>query len=74
MSRLTDAKKKLSTYTDFYGGDIISKDEIHRAKSFDDLEKVVQRHLRYIEDMSIDAKTHLETFRSELYSIDDLSE
>jgi len=59
-------KKRMLKFTDFYGGDLISLENIEKSKTNRDLKECLNRHYRFLEDQNIDALTHLDRFIKEL--------
>jgi hypothetical protein len=55
-------KKKMKDFRDFYNGDIISLEDVDKAKTNKDLLLCCQRHFRYLEDQHTDALTHMDNF------------
>ena len=59
---LEECKKEMLRFRDFYGGDLIGYDRIFECKSKKQLKKILDEHFVYLEQQSIDAKTHLDNF------------
>ena len=57
---------KMLLFNDFYGGDLISLEDILNSKTNKDLKECLQKHYRYLEDQNIDALSHLDRFMKEL--------
>lgn len=57
---------KMIKFRDFYDGDLISLDDIPKARTNEDLRKCLQRHYRFLEDQQTDALAHLDRFIKEL--------
>lgn len=64
--RITEIKKKMMEWEDFYGGDIFYTAEIRNAKTKKALADIMETYSRYLEDQAIDAQTHFEGFVKEL--------
>lgn len=56
-------KKEMLEYRDFYGCDLIAGDEIPIAKSKADLEEIIEKHRRYLENMLSDAHQDLDELK-----------
>lgn len=59
-------KEKILNWTDFYGGDIIDREEVKTAKTKKELTDSLHHHKRFLENQNIDAISHLEEFEKEL--------
>ncbi len=64
--KLSEMKKRMNKFKDFYGGDLIAVDAICKATSKKRLAEVIAAHHKYLELQNIDALTHLENFEKEL--------
>ena len=60
---ITEKKKRMKSFRDFYGGDMISLEDINKAKTNKDLALCCQKHYRFLEDQQTDALAHMDTFR-----------
>ena len=63
---IKDKKIKMEKFLDFYGGDLISLENIDKAKTNQDLKECLSRHYRYLEDQHTDALQHLDNFIKKL--------
>lgn len=63
---LKEAKKELLKYKDFYGGDLVEIDEIGKAESMEELEEIVNRHIRFLEDQLSDAINDIEQLKQKI--------
>lgn len=59
-------KKEMKSYTDFYGGDLISYGEIDNATTKRELEALIEQHRTHMEMMLCDAMSHLNHFKQKL--------
>lgn len=59
---IKNKKVKMLRFYDFYGGDLISLDDVSKAKTNEDLKKCLQRHYRFLEDQHTDALSHMDRF------------
>jgi len=64
--RLSEIKREMAKWEDFYGQDIVDVDAIKSAKSKDALRVVLREHAGFLEDQSTDAQGHLEQFQRRL--------
>ena len=64
--RLSEIKREMAKWEDFYGQDIVDVDAIKSAKSKDALTVVLREHARFLEDQFTDAQGHLEQFQRRL--------
>jgi len=60
--KIREIKCRMLVWRDFYGQDIAETDLIKKAKTRKQLEAIIQRHVRFLEDQNLDAKTHAENF------------
>ncbi len=63
--KISEIKKALKEYKDFYGGDLITIDEIDTAKTKKQLKVLVNRHESFMEDMLSDALSHISELKEE---------
>lgn len=63
---LAETKKKMLTWTDFYGGDLPDYERIKNAKTKRELERVLEEHRDFMESMLSDAHSHIDSFKREL--------
>ena len=63
---LSEIKKEMLNYRDFYGGDLGNEDLIKNAKSLIDLDMILGDHYILMEDMLRDAESHLDHFRKKI--------
>lgn len=59
-------KTEMLNYCDFYGGDISDTKAIREAKTKQELEKILDNHDSFLDDMVSDAHSHLDNFRHKL--------
>ena len=64
--KIIEIKKELLNWEDFYGQDIADTDAIERAKTKQELQKVLQRHRDWLENQNIDALQNLDSFMEDL--------
>ena len=64
--RLKEIKSRLLEWKDFYGQDIVQRDEIKKAKTEEELEEILDTHYRFLENQGQDAKADLDSFKNEL--------
>ena len=65
--KLSDIKFKMLKWHDYYGGDIMQRDKIEKAKTRLELFDIMREHIRFLELQNIDAITHAENFSKELF-------
>lgn len=63
---LDKIKTEMKKYRDFYGGDLISLNEIDNATSKKELSKLLEEHRLHMEKMLADAHSHIDNFKSKL--------
>lgn len=63
---IAEKKQKILEWTDFYGGDIIDSEMVEKSKTNEDLIETLNYHDSFMENMLLDAKTHLNLFKKEL--------
>lgn len=63
---LSEIKKKMLVWTDFYGGDLPDYERIKKAKTKRELERVLEEHRDFMESMLSDAHSHIDNFKREL--------
>lgn len=56
-------KKEMLKWRDFYGGDISDTEEIKTATSKEELNRIMEKHRQFLEDMLRDADSHLDNFK-----------
>jgi len=64
--KLEVLKKKILKWTDFYGQDIVTTDEIEKAKTKKELKEIIKKHIDFLYDQHLDANSHAENFIREL--------
>lgn len=64
--KISDKKKKMLEWRDFYGGDIFYTDEIQKAKTNKELLEIMDMYYRHLEDVANDAGRHCENFTRSL--------
>lgn len=65
--KLSNIKSKMLKWHDYYGGDIMQRDKIEKAKTRLELLDIMRGHIRFLELQNIDAITHAENFSKELF-------
>lgn len=63
---ITEIKKAMLAYTDFYGSEIMYTDEIKKAKTRKELAEIIDRYRGHLQDVATDAESHLENFKKKL--------
>ena len=63
---LSQIKREMLVWTDFYGQDIVEKDLIQKAKTKNDLYEILKDHRRFLQLQADDARGHIEQFMTEL--------
>lgn len=63
---ISKIKEEMKKYRDFYGGDLISLDNIDDATSKEQLAKIIEDHRTHMEMMLCDAHSHLDKFKGRL--------
>jgi F420-0:gamma-glutamyl ligase len=66
IKQLAAIKKKMKAYRDFYGGDLISLNEIDNATSKKELAGLIEQHRSHMEMMLADAHNHLDHFKNKI--------
>lgn len=64
--KISDIKKNMIDWNDFYGGDIPDKEAIKNAKTKEELSEILNNHVKLMENTLSDAISHLESFKQEL--------
>lgn len=64
--KLSEVKKKMLAWEDFYGADIFETDKIKRARNKKQLAEVLNNYSKHMEDRECDARAHFEKFRREM--------
>jgi hypothetical protein len=64
--RISEIKKKMLEWEDFYGADIFERDRIEKAETKEDLDAVLHDYSRHMEARECDARGHFEKFRNSL--------
>jgi len=64
--KISEIKKKMLAWRDFYGADIFESDRIKKAKTKKKLDDVLYDYSRHMEDRESDARGHFERFRNSL--------
>jgi len=59
-------KTEMKQYRDFYGGELLDSEQIDKATSKEELEKIVEDHRNHMEDMLSDAMSHLDRFKRKI--------
>lgn len=65
--KIKDIKEKMLSWSDYYGGDIMQRDKIEKAKTRLELYDIMNEHIRFLEMQQIDAITHAENFKKDLF-------
>ena len=63
---LKQIKEKMLNWKDFYGQDFVNDYEIKKAKTKEQLKKIIQGHIHFLENQAIDAQQHALEFKKEL--------
>lgn len=64
--KIADIKKKMLAHKDFYGGDIMQRDEIKKATSKKELNRIMDDYSMHLEMMAIDAMSYHDNFKRSL--------
>lgn len=64
--RVSEIKKKITKWRDFYGQDILPIEAIGKCKTKDDCRAILESHRRFLEDQATNASSHLDAFKKEL--------
>lgn len=64
--KISEIKKKMLKWRDFYGADIFESDRIKKARTKKELAAVLRDYQRHMEDREQDALGHFEQFRNSL--------
>jgi predicted solute-binding protein len=64
--KLSEIKKKMLSWEDFYGADIFETDRIKKAKTKKELDEVMHNYARHMEMRESDARGHFDEFRNSL--------
>ena len=64
--KIAKIKTEMKAFRDFYGGDLLGVSDIGKAKTKKELAEILIVHERYMEDMLLDAKNHIDTFKEKL--------
>ena len=64
--KLTEIKRKMIAWRDFYGADIFETDRIREAKTKKDLDDVLHDYRRHMEDREQDALSNFDKFHTSL--------
>jgi hypothetical protein len=63
---INEIKKKMLSWQDFYGGDMMYQDEINQATTKKQLSEIMNEYFRYLEDLANDAQKDCEEFKKSL--------
>lgn len=63
---LSEIKKEMINYKDFYGGDLLGVSDVVSAKSKTQLRDLIERHRTHLENMLSDALNHLDDFQRQV--------
>ncbi len=63
---IEEIKAKMLSHKDFYGGDIMQRDEINNAKTKVELNKIMNDYSTHLEMMALDAQSHHDSFKRSL--------
>lgn len=63
---ISQIKEKMLSHRDFYGGDIMQTDEIKKAKTKKELNKIMNDYGVHLEMMATDAQSHHDKFKKSL--------
>lgn len=64
--KIEKMKELMIQYVDFYGGDLLGSDKIEKARTKRELAKIIHEHSAHMENMALDAESHLEKFKKEI--------
>ena len=64
--KISEIKKQMLAFEDFYGGDLSSSDKIKDAKTKKELNDVLEQHRSFMECMLCDANSHLDSFKKKI--------
>lgn len=64
--KISEIKKKMLAWEDFYGADIFESDRIKKARTKTELDVVLRDYRRHMEDRELDALGHFDKFRHSL--------
>lgn len=65
--KIKDIKSKMLKWSDYYGGDIMQRDKIEKAKTKLEPFNIMNGHIRFLELQNIDAINHAENFKKDLF-------
>lgn len=66
--KISDIKKKMLDFEDFYGGDLLNRSDIRKARTKNQLIEIIENHRRHMSDMLCDANRHLNNLKKKLFS------
>lgn len=64
--KISEIKKKMLAWEDFYGADIFESDRIKKAKTKKELDAVLHDYRQHMENREQDARGHFDRFRNSL--------
>ncbi len=64
--KISEIKKEMIEFRDFFGQDLISFSEIEKCKTRKQLAKLIQEHDCHLEAIISDAQSHLGRFKEKL--------
>jgi hypothetical protein len=64
--KISEIKKQMLRWRDFYGADIFESDRINKATTKKELDAVLHDYRRHMEDREQDALGHFDQFRNSL--------
>ena len=64
--KIDEIKKEMLAHRDFFGGDIMYRDEIKKAKTKKELAKIMDNYGTHLEMMANDAQSHHSNFKRKL--------
>lgn len=63
---ISEMKKQILKWRDFYGGSILDESEVEKAKTKKELKNILNSHGHFMEMQAIDAQSHLDNFKNKL--------
>lgn len=64
MTKINKLKNRILKWKDFYGQDIVDVNSIIKAKNINELKKIIQDHIDFLELQNIDAIRDAENFKN----------
>lgn len=63
---IKEIKEKMLEWEDFYGADIMQKQDIKKARTKRELNEIMEAYARHMEDRESDARAHFDKFHASL--------